>query len=288
MNPLPKILFTGIVIIPFFICAMDRDNDAISLFSINGNETVVTYCPAQVEKYAQAQHARALIDSLTEVQRINSTYQIDDPEWIRQWIIVNAARFSVIAGHRPWRKVDENPLISELLTNMAREYSSTFKQIMKVHDIFESEEFEDCYFSAAKLAMGLPSEDIDVQKNILSRICPTAANDFNHNHFYAALHDRIAFREGRLLRFGAFGYYEPVKTLLFDPNEQERIGRWIVYPIAEPEHVDERRQAINMPPLGEHQKKIEKSIALFRPYLNKLNYKQICDLYFKSKEVATK
>lgn len=287
--PRSKVSFLLFLVAHVAIHAMDRDyNDYRSLLSINEQDSVEIYSVAQIKKYGQAMHALEVVDSFDEVKRVRSEDKVNDPEWVKNWLEVTGMRLWIVSSHRPRRKVDENPLISDLRKNMAYEFAPTFKAITEIHDIFNDEFFDDTYSHAKNLAGCLPWEDIGYQKKILEEIKPYVEREGDHNYFYAQLHDKIARREGRLLTYGELGYLEPIKTWFFPPNETERIGRFIPFALADPEHVEQVRRSIGLEDtLAERSEKFKKVAAFtFKPYLHDLNDKQVCDHYFELKEKA--
>jgi hypothetical protein len=81
--------------------------------------------------------------------------------------------------------------------------------------------------------------DLSFQKRVLDLLEPLVPSGGTDPSNFAYLCDRVAVNDHRLQRFGTQGYCTGP-------------GTWKPRPIEDPEHVDERRKAVGLPPLKDY------------------------------------
>ena len=86
--------------------------------------------------------------------------------------------------------------------------------------------------------------DAPFQRKVLEMLEPLLASGETNPSNFALLHDRVTVNEGRLQRYGTQGF-------CVGP------GKWAPRPIEDPEHVDARRKAMNLPPMADYMARFE-------------------------------
>ena len=81
--------------------------------------------------------------------------------------------------------------------------------------------------------------DLPFQKRVLGLLEPLIKSGGTSSSNFAYLYDRVAVNDHRLQRFGTQGYCTGP-------------GAWKPRPIEDPAHVDERRNAVGLPPLADY------------------------------------
>ena len=81
--------------------------------------------------------------------------------------------------------------------------------------------------------------DLPFQKKVLAILEPLVKSGESDPSRFAYLYDRVAVNDRRLQRYGTQGFCTGP-------------GKWTPRPIEDPEHVDEKRHAVGLPPMAEY------------------------------------
>ena len=115
----------------------------------------------------------------------------------------------------------------------------TFKSLLDRWGWFDRISWGDAADEQAWLLTQHADEDLPFQKGVLTLLEPLVKTGETNPSNFAYLFDRVAVNDHRLQRFGTQGYCTGP-------------GTWTPRPIEDPAHVDERRKAVGLAPLGDY------------------------------------
>jgi hypothetical protein len=136
----------------------------------------------------------------------------------------------------------KSPQLKEL---MKQQQSIDEANLKRLKEIVDSGGWPKLSVVGKKAAMAafliVQHADLETQKKYLPLLTESVAAGEARPEDLAFLEDRVLMREGKKQRYGS----------QLQPNGS---GGWEFYPIEDETHVDERRKAVNLPPLKEYAK----------------------------------
>ena len=128
----------------------------------------------------------------------------------------------------------------EMWMQVVRENTERVKRVISDFGWISSHVFGDRASSDAWLLVQHADHNLDFQKSYLQEMQSFADKTPEEHKHYGYLLDRVLVNSGELQEYGTQGYMDL------------GVGKWVLHPVREPEHLNKRRLSLGMEPHDEY------------------------------------